>query len=81
MVFGHHDERRTIAWFLLDNRNRPLHDDVKVHTVNTDAGVVFDSQIDMFLNTEAESATSGKVALFQFVFLDLESPIENFLGL
>ena len=45
----------------------------------TDAWIVFDAQIDVFLNTEAKSATSGKVALFQFVFLKWFEIIKKFL--
>lgn len=58
-----------------------LHDDVEVHTVDTDAGIVFDSKIDMFLDTEAEGTGVGEVAHLEFVFLDLESLVEDLFGL
>ena len=35
----------------------------------------------MFLNTEAESASLGEVALLQFVLLDLEATVEDLLSL
>ena len=47
----------------------------------TDAWIVFDAQIDMFLNTETEGTSLGEVALLEFVFLDLEATVENFFGL
>ena len=47
----------------------------------TDGWIVFDAQIDVFLNTEAESASLGEVALLQFVLLDLEATVEDLLSL
>ena len=47
----------------------------------TDAGIVFDSKIDMFLDTEAEGTGVGEVAHLEFVFLDLESLVEDLFGL
>jgi hypothetical protein len=35
----------------------------------------------VFADTEAEVASLGEVALAQFVFLDLQATLENFLGL
>ena len=47
----------------------------------TDRWIVFDAQIDVFLNTEAESASLGEVALLQLVLLDLEATVEDLLSL
>ena len=47
----------------------------------TDAWIVFDAQIDMFLNTETEGTSLGEVALLEFVFLDLEATVEDLFGL
>ena len=47
----------------------------------TDAWIVFDAQIDMFLNTEAKGTSLGEVALLEFVFLDLEATVEDLFGL
>ena len=45
---------------------------VEIHTINTDGGVVFDTQIDVFLDTETEVAVLGEVFTTQLVFTDLE---------
>lgn len=57
------------------------HAAVEVHTVDTDTGVVLDSEIDVLADTEAEVAGLGEVALAQLVLLDLEATLENLLGL
>jgi len=49
------------------------HDAVKVHAVDTDARIVLDAQIDVFVDTEAEVAALREVSLFQLVFLDLQT--------
>ena len=48
---------------------------VEIHTVNTDGGVVFDTQIDVFLDTETEIAVHGEVFTTQLVFTDLEEKL------
>ena len=55
-------------------------DYIKVHTVDTNAGVVFDTQIDMFVNTETEVALLGETPLPQLVLLDLEASLEDLLS-
>ena len=52
---------------------------VEVHTVNTDGGIVLDSQIDMFLNTESKVSIGGKVISTQFVFTNLNNEIYDVL--
>ena len=42
-------------------------DDVEVHTVDTNAGVVLDAQINVFLDTEAEVAGVAEVVSSQLV--------------
>lgn len=56
---------------LVDVEARSAEDNEKVQTVDTDGGVVFDSQIDVLLNAKAKVSGCGKVFLAQFVFLDL----------
>merc|ERR1719228_1900817 len=56
-------------------------DHVKVQTINTDAGVVFDAQIDMFLKAEAKRSHVGETILPQFVFNDLQSFLKDLLRL
>jgi len=56
-------------------------DHVKVQTVNTDAGIVFDAQIDVLLETEAKRAHVGETVFPQLVLNDLESLFEDLFGL
>lgn len=57
------------------------HAAVEVHAVDTNTGVVLDTQIDVLGDTEAEVAGLGEVALLEFVLLDLEATLEDLLGL
>ena len=42
---------------------------------------LLDSQVDVLLNSEAEVAVVGEVLLPQLVFLNLEAPFQDLLGL
>lgn len=64
-----------------DTLTRAGHAAVEVHTVDTDTGVVLDSEIDVLADTEAEVAGLAEVALAELVLLDLEATLENLLGL
>ena len=57
------------------------HAAVKVHTVDTNTGVVLDTQVNVLADTETEVTGLGEVALSQLVLLDLEATLENLLGL
>lgn len=59
----------------------PLQDDVEVHAENTGEGVVLDSQIDVLLDSEAEVAGVREVLLLEFTVLNLQSSLEDFVGL
>ena len=52
-------------------------DNVEIHTVDTDGGVVFDTQINVFLDTETEVAVLTEVFTTQLVFTDLKLTLEN----
>ena len=54
----------------------PAQDDVEVHTVDADGGIVLDAQVDVFLDAEAEVAVVGEVLTTQFVFTDLGKKIK-----
>lgn len=60
---------------------RAAHDDVEVHTEDTDSGVVLDAQVDVLVNTETKVSGLGEVALAKLVLLDLEGTLKNLLGL
>ena len=57
------------------------HAAVEVHAVDTDGGVVLDTQVDVLADTEAEVAGFREVALAEFVLLDLEATLEDLLSL
>ena len=57
------------------------HAAVEVHAVDTNGGVVLDTEIDVLADTEAEVAGLREVAAAELVFLDLEATLKNLLGL
>lgn len=57
------------------------HDAVEVHSVDTDGRVVLDSQIDVLGDTETEVTGLGEVLLAELVLLDLETTLDDLLGL
>ena len=57
------------------------HAAVEVHTVDTNTGVVLDTQVNVFADTETEVTGLGEVLLSQLVLLDLEATLENLLSL
>ena len=64
-----------------DTLTRSGHAAVEVHAVDTDGGVVLDTEIDVLADTETEVAGLGEVALAELVLLDLEATLENLLSL
>ena len=56
------------------------HDDVKVHTEDTNRGVVSCTKVNMLLNTESEVAGLGKVAPTELVLLHFETAFEDLLS-
>ena len=57
------------------------HADEEVHAVDTNAGVVLDTKIDVLADTESEVTGLREVALAELVLLDLEATLEDLLGL
>ena len=57
------------------------HHDEEVHTKDTDTGVISSTKIDVFLDTESKVSGLREVPLSEFVLLDLEATLENFLSL
>jgi len=64
-----------------DTLTRTGHAAEEVHSVDTDRRVVLNTEIDVLADTEAEVASLGEVALAEFVFLDLQSTLQDLLGL
>ena len=58
----------------------PSHHHVEVHTKDTDTRVIPSTEIDVFLDTDSKVPGLGKVPLSEFVLLDLEATLEDFLG-
>ena len=58
---------------------RATHDDVEVHTENTDVGVVTRTQIDVLLDAKAEVARLGEVLATELVLLHLQPTLKNLL--
>ena len=51
--------------------------DVEIHTENTSVGIVLDTEINVFLNTETKITRVREVVLDEFVFLDLQATFKN----
>ena len=49
-----------------------VQDDVEIHTIDTDGRIVFQSKIDVLLDTKSKVAGVGEVLTVQFVFLYLK---------
>jgi hypothetical protein len=64
-----------------DTLSTAAHDDVEIHTIDTDSWVVLDSKIDVLGDTEAEVTGLREVALAELVLLDLEATLQNLLSL
>ena len=52
--------------------SRSFQHDVEIHSIDTDAGIVLDAQIDVLLDAEAEISGIGKAVLSQLIFSHLE---------
>lgn len=64
-----------------DTHTGAAHDDVEVHTEDTDSGVVLDTEVDVLVDTEAEVAGLREVTAAELVLLDLEGALKDLLGL
>lgn len=51
---------------------RTSEDNVEIETIDSDRWIVFDAQINVFLDTESEVAVLGEVLSSQLVFTDLK---------
>ena len=64
-----------------DSASWSFEDDVEVHAENTGEGVVLNTQIDVLLNTESETAGVGEVDFSELSVLDLEASFEDLVSL
>ena len=51
--------------------------DEEIHSVNTSSGIIFNSQIDVLVNSESEVTGSGEIPGKELVFLHLKSTLDN----
>ena len=59
----------------------PAHNNVEVHAKDTDGRIITSTQIDVLLDTETKVASLGEVLAAEFVFLDLQATLKDFLSL
>merc|ERR1719500_2461160 len=54
---------------------------IEVHTVDTNAGIVLDSQVNVLLDSKSKVSFGGEVLLPELVLLDFESSLQDLLSL
>ena len=59
--------------------SRSSKNNIEIHTVNTNAGIVFDSEIDMFGNSKPEVSSGWEVSLSKLVFFHFQSLLKDLL--
>lgn len=65
--------RYTVPW--------SAHNDVEVHTEDTDTGVVTSTQVDVLLDTETEVTSIREVLAPELVLLHLQTTLQDLLSL
>lgn len=64
-----------------DSGTVSAHDNVEVHTVNTDTRVVLDTQVNVLVDTETEVTGGREVSSLQLELLDSQTSLQDLLGL
>merc|ERR1711946_87954 len=70
-----------LATALSYTESRSSEDNVEVQAINANGGVVFDTKINVFLNTETEVASVGEVIFPQLVFSDFKTTFKDLFSL
>ena len=70
-----------LCFSLGDSSSWTTHDNVEVHTEDTDTRVVPGTKVNVLLDTETEVAGLGEVLAAELVLLDLEAALKDLLGL
>ena len=58
-----------------------VENDIEIHSKNTSIRIILDTEVNMFLNTEAEVTGVGEVTFSKFEFFDFKSFFQDFFGL
>lgn len=56
------------------------HAAIKVHSVDTNCRIIFDTQIDVLADSEAEIPRRGEILLPQFILFDFQTALEDLFG-
>merc|ERR1719244_1455715 len=70
-----------LATSVTDIHARSTHDHVKVHSIDSNAWVILDAKINVFLDTEAKVSVLGEVLSSQLILLDLKSTLQDLFSL
>ena len=73
LIFNHHSWTygKVVTWSTQHN--------IEVHSVDTNGGVILDSQINVFLDTKPKVSCVWEVVLFQFIFPDLQKKMQEMI--
>ena len=63
----------TLALFVGDSVSGSLEDNVDIHTVNSNGGIVFQTKIDVLVDSETEVSTGGETVGGKLELLHLKS--------
>ena len=58
-----------------------LQHNIEVHTENTSEGVILNTQIDVFLDTETKASSIGEVSLLELSVLDFKTSFQDLISL
>ena len=69
------------ALALVDAHAGTLKDDVEVHAIDADLGIVLDAKVDVLLDAKAKVARGAEVVLGELILLDLKALLEDLSSL
>merc|ERR1719228_1202799 len=67
----------SLATSVADVHAGSSHYHVEVHTIDTDAWIILDAKINVFLDTKSKVSILGEVLPSQFVLLNLQSTLKD----
>ena len=76
------DSKGALRNLLLGNSTTRSSDlNIEVHTIDTSAWVVLDTEVNVLLNSEPEATLSSEVLVLKLVFLNLQTFLKDLFGL